>query len=234
MGIHSGAAACNAAAALAGGPWLARAGRCHHGASAHLDPSADRARRHLRRYELSVVSYPFLARFGHPAEFSSKVLVDALPAEYGRPVGRAEPLDVERVPNELETVPQRPGHAAFFISAAVVVDDAAVPQSGGDEKVGIQLEQHLLHVANFAHGGLDAEVLVGNAEGIERANGGLDAELRRNLFSEGQALDASVQAAESYMRRETEALKTCDTADLLAGRVRFGAGPAEGIENGGK
>ena len=72
------------------------------------------------------------------------------------------------------------------------------------------------------------------AEGIERTNGGLDAELRRNLFSEGQALDASVQAAESYMRRETESLKTCDTADLLAGCVRFGAGPVQGIENGGK
>ena len=72
------------------------------------------------------------------------------------------------------------------------------------------------------------------AEGIERTNGGLDAELRRNLFSEGQALDASVQAAEFYMRRETESLKTCDTAELLAGCVRFGAGPAEGIENGGK
>ena len=65
------------------------------------------------------------------------------------------------------------------------------------------------------------------AEGIERTTR-LDAELRRNLFAEGGSLGhRSVQAAESYMRRETESLKTCDTAELLAGCVRFGAGPVQ-------
>jgi len=72
------------------------------------------------------------------------------------------------------------------------------------------------------------------ADGMARESGGLETELRRNLFSQGEASDSAVSAAESYMRRETETLMACNTADLLAGRVQFGAGPVEEAENGGK
>ncbi len=63
------------------------------------------------------------------------------------------------------------------------------------------------------------------ADGMAREDGSLGEELRRNLFSEGEAENSVVQAAELYLRRERNSLLAWGTTDLLAGRVSFGKGP---------
>ena len=65
------------------------------------------------------------------------------------------------------------------------------------------------------------------ADGMERQNGSLGEELRRNLFSECEVQDSVVLTAELYLRREGNSLLAWDTADLLAGRISFGSGPVE-------
>ena len=64
--------------------------------------------------------------------------------------------------------------------------------------------------------------LAAYADGMERQNGNLGEELRRNLFSEGEAQESVVLAAELYLRRERNSLLGWATADLLAGRISFG------------
>ena len=64
--------------------------------------------------------------------------------------------------------------------------------------------------------------LAAYADGMERQNGNLGEELRRNLFSEGEVQESVVLAAELYLRRERNSLLDWGTADLLAGRISFG------------
>ena len=64
--------------------------------------------------------------------------------------------------------------------------------------------------------------LAAYADGMERQNGELGEELRRNLFSEGEVQESVVLAAELYLRRERNSLLGWGTADLLAGRISFG------------
>ena len=64
--------------------------------------------------------------------------------------------------------------------------------------------------------------LAAYADGMEREIGNLGEELRRNLFSEGEAQESVVLAAELYLRRERNSLLSWGTADLLAGRIGFG------------
>tara|TARA_B100000676_G_scaffold313516_1_gene395949 strand:- start:586 stop:1173 length:588 start_codon:yes stop_codon:yes gene_type:complete len=63
------------------------------------------------------------------------------------------------------------------------------------------------------------------ADGMAGEDGSLGEELRRNLFSEVEAENWVVQAAELYLRRERNSLLAWGTVDLLAGRVSFGKGP---------
>ena len=64
--------------------------------------------------------------------------------------------------------------------------------------------------------------LAAYADGMERENGNLGEELRRNLFSEGEVQESVILAAELYLRRERNSLLGWGTADLLAGRISFG------------
>ena len=55
--------------------------------------------------------------------------------------------------------------------------------------------------------------------------GELEAALRRNVYGTVDAEGGDVAAMAAYVRRESEALAAQDPADLLAGRVAFGAPP---------
>ena len=55
--------------------------------------------------------------------------------------------------------------------------------------------------------------------------GELEAALRRNVYGTVDAEEGDVAAMAAYVRRESEALAAQEPADLLAGRVAFGAPP---------
>ena len=55
--------------------------------------------------------------------------------------------------------------------------------------------------------------------------GELEAALRRNVYGTVDAEGGDVAAMAAYVRRESEALAAQEPADLLAGRVTFGAPP---------
>ena len=55
--------------------------------------------------------------------------------------------------------------------------------------------------------------------------GELEAALRRNVYGTVDAEGGDVAAMAAYVRRESEALAAQEPADLLAGRVAFGAPP---------
>jgi cytochrome b pre-mRNA-processing protein 3 len=115
---------------------------------------------------------------------------------------------------------ERPGSAAlaqdFFDLMFADLDRSLREMGAGDLSVGREVKQ----MAQSFYGRIAAY-----ERGLAGADGELAAALARNLYGTAAASPDTLSAVAAYLRREADALRAQPSAELLAGRVRFGAPP---------